>query len=229
MKEIEQIACPDSAVSPRAERLEQKWAQALEGARAVFMTEGFEGASIDDIARKAGISKATLYRHFPDKTALFREVVRQELGKKNAEFPPFAAEACGLDIVLFEFARASIQFVFSPCGLGIYRTAVAESERFPEIAESFYACGPYRGRTTLAPVLKAAAERGELMLDDPEHAADVFYAICKAGKFNELLFMGARQPTEEEVEALATRAVETFLRAFRYKPAESAQAGPSAA
>ena len=52
----------------------RKWSQVLDGARTVFLRDGFEGASVDDIVREAGVSKATLYSYFPDKRLLFMEV-----------------------------------------------------------------------------------------------------------------------------------------------------------
>ena len=57
-------------------RTGRKFDQVLAGAREVFMADGFEGASVDDIARAAGVSKATLYSYFPDKKLLFMEVAR---------------------------------------------------------------------------------------------------------------------------------------------------------
>ena len=56
----------------------RKWDQVLDGARTVFMRDGFEGASVDDIVREAGVSKATLYSYFPDKRLLFIEVAKLE-------------------------------------------------------------------------------------------------------------------------------------------------------
>ena len=58
----------------------RKFDQVLEGARSVFMADGFEGASVDDIARAAGVSKAPLYSYFPDKRLLCVEVATQECG-----------------------------------------------------------------------------------------------------------------------------------------------------
>ena len=59
-------------------RTGRKFDQVLEGARTIFLAVGFEGASVDDIAREAGVSKATLYSYFPDKRLLFTEVARTE-------------------------------------------------------------------------------------------------------------------------------------------------------
>ena len=54
----------------------RKFTQVLEGARTVFLRDGFEGASVDDIAREAGVSKATLYSYFPEKKMMLIEVAR---------------------------------------------------------------------------------------------------------------------------------------------------------
>ena len=65
-------------VSAEIQRSGRKFDQVLAGAREVFLANGFEGASMDDIARVAGVSKATLYSYFPDKRILFTEVVTTE-------------------------------------------------------------------------------------------------------------------------------------------------------
>ncbi|MFV2003524.1 MAG: TetR/AcrR family transcriptional regulator, partial [Paracoccaceae bacterium] len=61
----------------------RKFEQVLAGACEVFLADGFEGASVDDIARVAGVSKATLYSYFPDKRALFIEVLRTECQRQT--------------------------------------------------------------------------------------------------------------------------------------------------
>ncbi|MGB1035103.1 MAG: TetR/AcrR family transcriptional regulator, partial [Primorskyibacter sp.] len=68
-------ATAETAVKIRKGR---KYDQVLDGARAVFLAHGFEGASVDDIARAAGVSKATLYSYFADKRVLFMEVASQQ-------------------------------------------------------------------------------------------------------------------------------------------------------
>ena len=62
----------------------RKFLQVLEGARTIFLRDGFEGASVDDIAREAAVSKATLYSYFPDKRVMFMEVFRNELAREAA-------------------------------------------------------------------------------------------------------------------------------------------------
>jgi TetR/AcrR family transcriptional repressor of mexJK operon len=61
----------------------RKFDQVIEGAKAVFLREGFEGASVDEIARDAGVSKATLYSYFPDKQHLFLAVLETECAHQS--------------------------------------------------------------------------------------------------------------------------------------------------
>lgn len=198
----------------RSERGEMKCAQVLAGARQVFLSDGYEGASVDDIARTAGISKATLYRHFPDKAALFSAVLAEEC-RAQAELHP---ELCYTDRPIAEFlldlARDVLNFSLGDFAQRIYRIAVAQTPRFPHIGKSFYDTGAEMNRTRLAPALVAAVNRGELIDLDPDYAAYCFYGICKADLFHRRLFQIGDAPSEAEIEAHAHRAVTTFLRAF---------------
>ena len=92
----------------------RKIAQVLEGARTIFMRDGFEGASVDEIAREAGVSKATLYSYFPDKRLLFMEVAKVECGRQ-------AEAACDRirlfgppHEVLYDTASRMTRFFISP-------------------------------------------------------------------------------------------------------------------
>lgn len=204
--------------APRGDRSERKRDQVLEGARAVLLADGFEGASVDEIARTAGISKATLYRHFPDKSALFAAVAERECARQAAHYPAIDCAGRCLAEVLTEVARRTLAFGLSDLGQNLFRVAIAEASRFPEIGQQFYAAGPERSRRRLVPVLAAAHERGTLTVPDPEFAAETFLAMCKTAFFYRRLFGFGPQPTEAEIEAHIRRVVTLFLKAFDHRP-----------
>ena len=149
----------------------RKFEQVLDGARKVFMADGFEGASVDTIAKAAGVSKATLYSYFPDKKRLFMEVARCECGRQ-AE-----AAAANIDLsnppaqVLREAARHMLQFFLSGFGQRVFRICVAESDRFPDLGQQFYESGPAVVQSVLVGYFNIAIERGELQIADKELAA----------------------------------------------------------
>lgn len=189
----------------------RKWDQVLEGARSIFMRDGFEGASVDDIVKAAGVSKATLYSYFPDKRLLFLEVAKAEC-KAQSEDAAARIEASG-DVrdVMRETAGKMVRFFMSPVGLQVYRIVVGESQRFPEVGREFYNCGPAQVRTLLAKFLERAVEDGKLAIDDVELAADQFPELCKAGLHMELV-LGLRDSfTDAEIDRVIDGAVDVFL------------------
>ncbi|MBS0123366.1 TetR/AcrR family transcriptional regulator [Thetidibacter halocola] len=189
----------------------RKFDQVLDGAREVFLRDGFEGASVDDIARQAGVSKATLYSYFPDKRLLFMEVARAQcqhqadeaLASFDLTRPPREA--------LTRVAHTFLGFIFSDMGQRIFRMCVAESDRFPELGRNFYESGPMVMRRALTSYLTAAVARGELRIDDMALAADQFAELCKADLWPKLIFGLKTRFTEAEIDRIVDGAVETFM------------------
>ncbi|MBE1285118.1 MAG: TetR family transcriptional regulator [Rhodobacteraceae bacterium] len=193
----------------------RKYDQVLQGARDVFMADGFEGASVDDIARKAGVSKATLYSYFPDKRLLFREVVRTECERQACEADELVETTCGPETVLYDTAHRIIAIILSDFSLQMFRICVAESERFPELGQEFYESGPMVLKRGLQEYLEDATARGELKIDDVSLAADQFAELCKAGWLLEAIFMHQREFSDAERHRYAQGAVDTFLARYR--------------
>lgn len=195
----------------------RKFGQVLEGARTVFMRDGFEGASVDDIAREAGVSKATLYSYFPDKRLLFLEIAKAECRRQAEEALELIDESLPVAEVLTEAARRITGFVLSEFGMRVFRICVAESDRFPELGHEFYHSGPLLVREALGSYLRKAVARGELAIDDIDLAADQFAELCKADLHSRLIFGVAPCCQPREVERTIRGAVEMFLARYGAK------------
>lgn len=189
----------------------RKFDQVLEGARKVFMADGFEGASVDDIARQAGVSKATLYSYFPDKRLLFMEVANTECARQSQSALDSIDMSAPPQDVLRAAGRHFLGFLTSKFGQQIYRICVAESDRFPEIGQAFYQSGPQRMRSEMSGYFQAAISRGELKIDDLTLAADQFGELCKADLFPRLMFGVIDQVSAADINRVVDGAVETFL------------------
>nr|WP_054302605.1 TetR/AcrR family transcriptional regulator [Gemmobacter sp. LW-1] len=200
----------ESQVMPRA-RKGRKFDQVLEGARNVFLQHGFEGASVDDIAREAGVSKATLYSYFPDKRLLFMEVAQSECRRQADEAVELIDQNAPVDKVLTEAARRMVAFLMSDFAQKVFRICVAESERFPELGHQFYHSGPVLVRERLMEYLAKAVERGELQIDDLAFAADQFAALCKVTLHEQTIFGVAACCPPQEADKVVSGAVEMFL------------------
>jgi AcrR family transcriptional regulator len=189
----------------------RKHAQVLAGAREIFLRDGFEGAGVDEIARAAGVSKATLYSYFSDKRLLFMEVATAEcraqadaaLGELDMSRPPREVLAFAADRMMC--------FFLSPFGRAVFRIVVAEADRFPDLGREFWENGPRRAREILMAYFQEASARGELSVPDKRLAADQFAELCKADLFPRLIFGLATEFAPEERERVAEGAVEMFM------------------
>ena len=189
----------------------RKFEQVLAGARDVFLSDGFEGASVDDIARAAGVSKATLYSYFPDKRMLFMAVARTECLLQAERAIAEIDMTASVDRVLHAAATKMVDFITSDFGQRIFRICVAESERFPALGQEFYDSGPALIRHQLVCYFKVAIRQGELQMDDLDLAADQFHALCKAGIVDKLAFTETRGFSDALKQRVIEGAVSMFL------------------
>lgn len=189
----------------------RKFDQVLDGARIVFMRDGYEGASVDDIAREAGVSKATLYAYFPDKRVLFLEVAKHECCRQADEAEALVTCDMGPRQALTVAAQKMTEFFCSDFGMRIFRMCVAEADRFPELGREFYESGPALAKARLAEFISDCVARGLLACDDIPLAADQFAELCKADLFHRIVF-GVNLPiTEADRARVIQGAVDTFL------------------
>lgn len=189
----------------------RKYAQVLTGARDVFLRDGFDGASVDDIAKESGVSKATLYSYFPDKREMFIEMARVECQRQAETTLQNIDPEAPAPEVLTQIATGILQISLSDIAVKVFRICVAEAERFPELGRQFYETGPRMGRQRLAEFLRYATARGELNVTDCDMAAAQFQELSRAGLFMRHLFGISQDVTTEDIEYAVSEAVSTFM------------------
>jgi len=191
--------------------------QILDGARKLFMDLGFDGASMGEIARAAGVSKGTLYVYFADKNRLFEAIVEQECleqGKVAFNFDP----SRDVTTTLIDFGQAYIQLLCRP-GIGsATRTVMAIAERMPEVGRRFYENVIALTIGRLAAYLDARVAAGDLAIDDCELAATQFMQMCQATLFQPFIFQAAPAPSAEQIAHVVDSATRMFLAAYQAKP-----------
>ena len=185
-----------------------KQARILEAAADAFMELGYGGTSMDEITRRAGVSKATVYAYFAGKEELFAQVVGRAC--RQAFEGAMAGSADDVGAALLAIATRYGRLLLSPRTLAIYRTVVAEAPRFPELGRLFYEAGPARVRAVIAGLLERAAARGELSVPDPLAAAERFFGMM-AGHSHLRAVLGIPQPERAETPEEVVR---RFLRAY---------------
>lgn len=196
----------------------RKFEQVLQGARSVFLRDGFERTSVDDIAREAGVSKATLYAYFPDKRILFMEVATAECRRQAEEAVSEMDQTAPIAEVLRHAATRLIGFMQSDFGQRIFRIAVAEAESFPELAQQFYNSGPRLAKERICECLQNGVSRGELVIEDLPLAAAQFAQLCKVDLQDCLLFTPQRGCTAPEIKRVIDGAVSMFMARYSLHP-----------
>lgn len=200
-----------SGNAPGITRKGRKFDQVLEGARKVFLADGFERANVDLIAQTAGVSKATLYSYFPDKEQLFAEVARREC-QRMADTATAEIDIDGpIREVLTSVAERLTAFLMSDFAQTMFRICVSERDRFPDIARAFYDSGPAMGRHRLEEVLAHGMSRGELSIDNLTLAAEQFSDLCKSHLWLRAVFGVQTSFSHEELTTTAHEAVATFM------------------
>jgi AcrR family transcriptional regulator len=201
-------------VAPAGEE-SAKRRQIIQGARTLFLAQGFDAASMDAIARKAGVSKGTLYVYFESKEQLFEAIVEDERGAQAEQI--FALDSTNRDVaaVLMSLGAAYARFLCQPAAASALRTVIAIAERMPELGRKFYEFGPKCGIERLAVYLEAQREAGVLAIEDCEIAAAQFLDACQSTMFKPIMFGAAEPPTDARVQTVVGTAVQTFLAAYR--------------
>jgi len=156
---------------PRWRRLpEERPRQIIDAALDVFGEHGLAGARLEDIAKRAGVSKGTIYLYFPNKEALFREMIRQKVIEviERAEQQPTAGTATEQ---LRRHMHESWTFLRSPTFETIFRLVHGELHHFPDLA-AFYSREVIQRSTSLtAQIIRRGIERGEFRGVEPTVAA----------------------------------------------------------
>jgi AcrR family transcriptional regulator len=192
--------------------------QILDGARKVFLDLGFDGASMGEIARAAGVSKGTLYVYFADKNRLFEAIVEEEKieqGKTAFNFDPER----DVDTTLPEFGRAYVALLCRPGGGSAIRTVMAIAERMPDVGSRFYHQVIAHTVNRFAAYLQARGQAGDLVIDDYELAAWQFMQMCQATLFQAFIFQAKPAPSAEQIAVVVDSATRVFLSAYRAKAA----------
>ena len=191
--------------------------QILEGARAVFLAQGFDAASMGEIARAAGVSKGTLYVYFENKEELFEAIVHEQCQAQAEGLFDLDPADPDVEAVLTRLGTGLVEFMCEPGKASPLRTVIAIAERMPEIGKKFYETGPACGIAMLASYIKTQVEAGTLAVEDCEVAAAQFIDACQSTLFKPILFNFAPAPSPERIAHVVRIAVQTFLAAYRVR------------
>ncbi len=190
----------------------------MAAAAALFLANGYQGTSMDDIAAEAAVSKQTVYKNFADKEQLFTDIVMGAASRADEFVRALPGLLAGTDdpqAALRALARQYIAAVMQPQVLQLRRLVIGEAGRFPGLAQAYYQRAPEQVIAALASHLGKLAERGLLQVDDPLLAASHFAFLVLGLPLDKAMFSAAQEaPSPDELGRQADAAVRVFLAAY---------------
>lgn len=201
----------------------RKYEQVLAGALRIFRRDGYKGASVDDIAREAGVSKATLYHYLPDKQLMFAAVVREDLERRQVDGTGMVRTDLPIDQALRFAGKLIAAHTVSEIGVSTARLVIAEAERFPELSAKYYMTRPAAFRSALEEPIRYWQEKGLLRsdIDDLDMAVESFICLCMAGLRERALLVGRLSIDEAVIHATVENAITMFLCRYGTEAARS--------
>jgi TetR/AcrR family transcriptional repressor of mexJK operon len=186
----------------------------IAAARSLFASQPFDLVTMEAVAAQASVSKMTVYSHFHDKETLFETIVfatsEDMIGALSAP-----GQDGGLRERLIAVGNAFLGVILGSDICKMAHTLPGALRANRALADRFYAAGPGRVRGALAAMIAAAAERGELTVDDPALAADDLVGLWEGSMPAKIAFGLSDLSTSEEIRQRALRGTEVFLRAYR--------------
>ncbi len=186
----------------------------LDGAAAVFARDGYEGASMSRIAAEAGVSKGTLYNYFAGKAELFSAYVHRDCSRTISLMLDDLARDETPESTLRRLGRRIIEVSLSAEGLAMYRMVIAEAEKFPELAATFYAAGPARAIRHLSDWIGDMCAQGRLRVDDADFAAEQIFGLMQTRLCIQRRLGLIDGASESEIDRVVDGAVTVFMRAY---------------
>ncbi len=198
---------------------EEKRLAAVQAAMELFLEQGYDRTSLQQVAKRADLSTATLFKRFPTKAALFEAIVEEfwSAAEECAGTPPAGDPASDLRKIGLDYATRMRR----PQMQAIYRLIIAEALRFPDLGKMLFdkGKGPYLER--LDTYLGSEMEAGALAIDDVRAASSQFLAVIAGQAFWPELLVPGCGGTDIEMVEIVEHAVALFLARYSAKQSES--------
>ena len=205
-------------VGPRADdpRVVRSRAAVVDAARTLFLRQGYAGTTMEEIAAAAGLTKRTLYNNYPDKEALFRQIVTDVTSFADAfvrrlrDELAVAVPSADVRTMLADLGRGLALGIVRPEVVAIRRLLIGEARAFPALAPEYFDRAPGRVLAALATGFARLGRRRLLRVADARRAAAQF-AYLVAGELLDRAVLTGVVPPGDQVETVAREGVETFL------------------
>jgi AcrR family transcriptional regulator len=199
----------------RGEAQAEKRGAILAAAKAVFERRGYDGASMNEIAAEAAVSKPTLYVYFDSKENLFDALIEAVLVTVPESLLVLDPADPEVEAALTRCGIALMTKITAPEKIDMLRVVLGAAGQFPEIGQKFFRMGPGRAIATFSSYLATLNSRGVLSVPDPDLAAYQLLELIQSVHLRRLMFGETRSVTAPEIERTVRAGVRTFVTAYR--------------
>jgi AcrR family transcriptional regulator len=185
----------------------------ISAAADLFMEQGFDSTTMDDIAKSADVSKQTVYSHFQSKEALFGASIENKVQEFNLT-EEFFARDISCEAMMLDLAAHLNDLLTSDGPIKMFRLCAATAPTHPMLSKLFFENGPQNINRLVTNYLSSQNDIGSLVIDDVDVAARQFTFMIKGDAHHMLLF-NMRPPSKKKTAAYLTSCVNVFLRAYK--------------
>jgi TetR/AcrR family transcriptional repressor of mexJK operon len=197
---------------PRAQgQIDVRKHEAILDAAVEVLAERGVHAPIEEVARRAGVSKQTIYNHYGSKTELVRTLVERRRNRITAPLDR-AAPGDRVEDTLASYAQAILELMVTPNSIQLLRMGVTSATEMPDLARTIYDAGSRASRYRLAEFL-ATAPRAEVVIEDPAQAAELFLGMVTGGVQIRLLLGLESEIQPDGIPGRARACARRFVRA----------------
>ena len=199
---------------PTRAESERRLGALLETAMRLFLERGYEAASVEEIAKRAGVAKRFIYARYDDKAELFAAAVEHTiLGRLEGALHAIEPSRRGVERGLYELGQKILSVALQPEAIALHRLFVSSAAQFPDVTKQFVERNRDRAVKEVERVFKFYADRGEIELPQPRLMIEQFL-ISVLGIPQRLALLGASE-SEEETDRRLRIAVRLFVRGSR--------------
>lgn len=191
--------------------------QIIAAATRLFLDNGFDGASMDDIATAAGASKQTVYSHFGSKEELFSQVIATRCNAHQLNDELFDQQRPVRE-VLWELAEHLTELLLSDEAIRMFRLCVAETPQREKIAPLYWQAGPAQLKQRLEHYLSSKQQTGQIRPVDPAIPTQQFIALIRSEAYIKKLLSLPGQPSQEYIRNYLHSSIDLFANTYLIEP-----------
>ena len=186
----------------------------LEAAQSEFLKNGFAATSIDALALSAGVSKATIYRHYKNKQEILEAVIHAAVETAPVSIVSQATQKVPPERVLKNFAKGLIESVSNKDSIAMFRLVISESHRLPHLGQFFFNEITAVAAVPLGDYLRMQSRAGTLHIPDASLAAFQFIGMIKEPLFWPLMMGVDKSAIQHSQSRVINSAVKGFIRQY---------------